>query len=264
MGSKTKMLKNALFLIGRSYPVCLISRPLYKAALKHDARNTDPDVVVDGGFRIKRDLRSLSVLRDPFGLHGFSDRSIYEPEVRQAIREILAEGGIAVDVGANIGYHTVLMSSLADQVIAVEPDPTNLELLKYNLERNACKNVSIIPCAVSDISKNCKLYLNSEDTASHSIVEQHDVCIDVRAVRLDEILPIGPIRLIKMDIEGGEYDAILGLGDRLNDIDNIIFENRTKQFGDPKQILVGFKISRLKTHNYLASRLDSPTPSSPI
>ena len=248
--------KKALFLIGRFPLVRLISRPLYRAALKHDAKHSDPVVVVDGGFYIKRDPGSLCILRDPFGLRCF-DQYTYEPEVRQAIREILGNGGIAVDVGANIGYHTVLMSSLADQVIAIEPEPSNLELLKYNIEKNTCENVEIIPCAASNISKNCKLFLNPENTGGHSIVESHDVYIDVRAIRLDEILPPGPIRLIKMDIEGGEYDAILGLGDRLNDIDYIIFEHRTREFWDPKQILVGFDISRLNTFNFLARRLDS-------
>jgi len=241
------MIKRALYRIAIIPAIRPISRRVYRAAMIYDSKHSDPVVVVDGGFCIKR---SISLLRDPFGLQGRVP--IYEPEVRQAIREILAEGGIAVDVGANIGYHTVLMSSLADQVIAIEPEPSNLELLKYNLKCNACENVEVVPHAISNVSKTTRLYLDPESAGSHSIVVQRsDEYVDVQCIRLDGILPPGRLRLLKMDIEGGEYDAILSLGDRLNDIDYIIYEHLSES-RDPKTILLGFEISKLDEANFMA------------
>lgn len=206
-------------------------------------------VIVDGGYKIKTDKIDSLFLRM---------NQVYEPEVRQAIRNILIPfGGISVDVGANIGYHTILLASNSSHVIAIEPEPQNLDILKYNISENNCNNVEIVPMAITSNPGKIKLHLNPKNTGGHSVIIQPtNRYIVVESIRLDQIIPAGPIRLLKLDIEGGEYDAIISLGDRLNDVENIIYEHwPNNNIQDPATLLDDFYIHHLGGANYLAIRM---------
>ena len=113
-----------------------------------------------------------------------------------------------VDVGANVGYYTLMFVQVvgtAGHIIAIEPSPENLPELKLNIERNKLRNVEIIPKAVGDTQKVVALRsgINSgvvrDDTASYSV--EQDL--------IDNIIT-EPIDFMKIDIEGYEGFALEG------------------------------------------------------
>ncbi len=78
------------------------------------------------------------------------DTKTYEPHVTNLVKGILKEGGVFLDVGANIGYFTMLAASLVKangKVIAIEPNPQNLQLIYSSLLENHLSNVAIYPYA---------------------------------------------------------------------------------------------------------------------
>jgi predicted RNA methylase len=81
----------------------------------------------------------------------------FEGDVANAMLRVLREGDIAVDIGANIGYLTVLASLLVGptgRVVAFEPDPENVLRLRANVALNTGCNVTIVEKAVTDRAKS--------------------------------------------------------------------------------------------------------------
>lgn len=78
--------------------------------------------------------------------HALRTESTYEPFELELIARLLQPGACAVDVGANIGLHTLAMSAACGptgRVLALEPDPGNLRLCRRNFQVNECKNVAL-------------------------------------------------------------------------------------------------------------------------
>jgi FkbM family methyltransferase len=150
------------------------------------------------------------------GLRGSGE---YEPAVTSVVKRVLREGMTFVDIGANIGYFTLLASAIVrdgGKVFAVEPYHYNLKLLCINLQLNAVQNVEILPFALADR----KGFLNYDNSAGNSgnvfkiglTIESMLDSVLVYAVRLDnELVSDKPVDLIKMDIEGAEYLAVQGM-----------------------------------------------------
>lgn len=207
----------------------------------------DIDIITNDGFKLRIDLG------DSLGIRDIGE---FEPEIRAEMRRLIRPGDLVVDVGANIGYHTVLMASLGARVIAIEPIMANLTLLEHNLEANGCELEGLHPVAVSDREGKATMWTNPGGSVINSIeVRLGGKPIEVRTDRLDQILPPGPIRLIKMDIEGHEAAAIRGLGDRLHDVDYIIYEHWEtgcdgRMTPDPAKLLEGWKITRICKDNF--------------
>lgn len=144
---------------------------------------------------------------------------VYEPGVTAIIERVLAPGMSFIDIGANIGYFSVLASSIVGgqgKVFCVEPYAYNIKMLQNNFKLNNCKNCEILPFALSD----SKGFLSYDDSAGNSgnVMELGDEFASilkstvVYSVRLDDIIPsCQKIDLIKMDIEGAEYLALKGM-----------------------------------------------------
>jgi FkbM family methyltransferase len=150
----------------------------------------------------------------------------YEKHVTEAMRPFLKPGSVVVDIGANIGYYTLLAASqMGDKgkVISFEPNPANCKLLQMSLERNRFNNVVIYTYAVADIDGIVGLgmddsngSINRDDPASQPY--------QVRAVTLDDFLKDEPtINLIKMDVEGAEGLVLKGMRELLKLHQPIIF-----------------------------------------
>lgn len=80
---------------------------------------------------------------------------LYEPSVARLFENILGEGMTMVDLGANIGYYTLLASRLvgrSGRVYAFEPDPENHQYLLRNIVANGCRNVTVVEKAVYNIT----------------------------------------------------------------------------------------------------------------
>jgi len=143
---------------------------------------------------------------------------IYEPLLTKYICNHIKTGDTIVDIGANIGYYTVIFAELtgiSGKVYAFEPDPENFLILVKNAQHNKLSNVIMIEKAVSDINDFIRLYLNEENRGDNRIYDSNDgrKSIKITAVKLDDffINKENQIDFIKIDIQGAEYSALLGM-----------------------------------------------------
>lgn len=141
----------------------------------------------------------------------------YEPHVTKSIRKLLKKDDVFLDVGGNIGYFTMLGSSIVDKnggkVIVIEPNPQNLQLIFSSIAHNRYKNVKVYPLAVSDeaaILKFTTVGSNGGVVTKHSSDQKFTYW--VQSVKLDEILINEPrLDLVKIDIEAHEPFALRGM-----------------------------------------------------
>jgi FkbM family methyltransferase len=139
--------------------------------------------------------------------------------------KLVTRGTIAVDVGAYVGYYTLLAAraiGYKGKIFCFEPEPSNYALLLKNIEVNSCNNVVPIRKAVTDTTGAVKLFM-AENPSGHSIVSDnpHQMAIQVDSTTLDDFF-IGreyPIHVIKIDVEGAEMAVLQGMK-------NIIANNR--------------------------------------
>jgi FkbM family methyltransferase len=137
----------------------------------------------------------------------------YEREVASILSELITKETTFIDVGANLGYFTVLCSKLAQTVYAFEPVPAEFERLSRNISLNNLKNVRAFQCAVSDERTRLKLFESRISDGHDSTVKrfEHDKSIFVDAVMLDEIVePTVKKVVMKVDTEGSEMNVLLG------------------------------------------------------
>ena len=145
----------------------------------------------------------------------------YEPEAVEALRQAVKAGSCCIDVGANIGYYTILMARLtgaAGHVIAFEPFPRNLRTLRENVDMNRIPNIQLEPLALGETNGLLSLHFAADEDSSATpsskgyAVQGRTEKIEVPMVSLDEYLSRGaPVpRLIKIDVEGAELDVLRG------------------------------------------------------
>ncbi|MBO9636139.1 MAG: FkbM family methyltransferase [Chitinophagaceae bacterium] len=168
-----------------------------------------------------------------------------------------------VDIGANIGWHSMtLSSSAAPTVFSFEPDPFNFNLLSQNKEINNKTNVKLFNVALSNENGKKTLYLYKDhNLGRHSLIQQQKSVrsTEVTTVRLDNLLEKEGmdqrrIKLIKIDVEGFEYMAMLGAKESLKRTDYLLTEftpgMMRKIDQDPKDYIdllreAGFKIQTI-------------------
>lgn len=152
-------------------------------------------------------------------------RGEYEPQMEAVLRHYLRPGDVFIDMGANEGYFSVLASGLVGpegSVIAVEPQSTLQGVIQTNLGSNACVNVRLVRCAVSGRTEKVRLSLAPDvNTGSSSLFRQTKYVLpteEIQSFCLEDFLnAVGVDRcdLMKVDIEGAEYDAFMAAGDVL-------------------------------------------------
>lgn len=136
----------------------------------------------------------------------------HEPCTLRLLRRVLGEGKVFVDVGANIGYFTRLASKLVGRtgrVVACEPMPVALRLLRLNTAD--LPNVTILPMALSDQKREATFYVRKKGDMSSLYHDPaaHALRVDVSTMD-DSLEELPRIDLIKIDVEGGEYDVFRG------------------------------------------------------
>ncbi len=143
---------------------------------------------------------------------------LWEPIETRWILDRLRPGDTFVDVGANVGYFTLLAARAVGEegrVFAFEPDPDNFELLARNIELNHLTNVVPVQRAVSDRCGPAQLYLSERNKGDHRIFpagERRD-SIEVLTVSLDSYLGDEPdVDVVKIDTQGAEVPVLLGMG----------------------------------------------------
>ena len=140
-----------------------------------------------------------------------------EPSVVRVAANILSRGDTAVDIGANVGFLTRQFASMVGRngrVFAFEPDPTTFAYLEYNTQRMS--QVVHSAAAMSDRNGTMTLYLHPTSAMSNSLVNAwtDGQPIDVKTLAFDtwaEAINIGPVGLIKIDVEGAEPLVLRGM-----------------------------------------------------
>ena len=133
---------------------------------------------------------------------------IYEPSKQAAVRRFTRPGGVFYDLGANVGFYTLLAAKLGARVVAVEPLPRNVAYLRRHLGLNHCSDVEIFEGVVLDRAGSVHLVAAGSATAYVG-----DTGVPVRATTLDEM--VGSLgyptpTVIKCDVEGAELRVLAG------------------------------------------------------
>lgn len=163
------------------------------------------------GLHENADLLSARLLRD----------GIWEPYETRLVVDGLAPGQIFVDVGANIGYYTLLASRLvgaSGSVYAFEPEPRNYLLLEENCRSHDEDNIHLFDVGLSDKTEEAALYLSRDNLGDHRLFDEGErQTVRVRLGRGDELLPdtCTQIDLLKIDTQGAETFVVAGLTDRI-------------------------------------------------
>lgn len=156
----------------------------------------------------------------------------WEGLLSRTILACLKSGDVAIDVGANIGYDTLLMSKAVGPrglVYAFEPEPQNLGLLLKNVGIAAHRNIVVSSFALSDSWSIAQISISDAYSRGKPNLRpnQSGQTQPVLAVRLDSVLTLSGdqrISFLKIDIEGYEFRAIRGLGDLLKRVDMLTCE----------------------------------------
>ena len=143
-------------------------------------------------------------------------------------KEAVEEADIFVDLGANIGYFTLLAARHMGErgkIYAFEPEPTNYSLLLKNIEVNGYNNIIPVQKAVSNTNGTVRFFLDRVDTGGHTIYqpEGRKEFIEIESVTLDEFFKDKGfhIDVIKMDVEGAEAAALQGMEEIIRENSNL-------------------------------------------
>jgi FkbM family methyltransferase len=146
------------------------------------------------------------------GEHGYWLGS-YEINKRQAFEREITPGSVVFDIGANVGYFSLLAAQLTGErgkVYAFEPLPRNITFLRRHIHLNHLNSIEVMEAAVSDHSGMASFDLGASTAMGH-IAEGGE--LDVKMVCLDDLLSeekIDPPDYMKVDVEGAEFLALSG------------------------------------------------------
>ncbi|GIV28932.1 MAG: hypothetical protein KatS3mg027_2746 [Bacteroidia bacterium] len=186
-------------------------------------------------FRIKRQRISLLDGRiyeiDPIsnlGLH-LIKHGYYEAEMTEQIKKLLGKGDTFIDIGANEGYFSILASKLVSEsgkVYSIEPQERLWKIILKNAMINQLSNIHLLPFGIGSTNEELKLQLypsiNSGATTFSKSYGFKVAFVEIRnkmygyqyskVITLDSIADIFPaeIKLVKIDIEGFEFEALKG------------------------------------------------------
>jgi FkbM family methyltransferase len=188
---------------------------------------------------------------------------VYEPPTAQVIAGLLNEGDAMLDIGANVGFFSLLGAKRvgkSGQVHSFEPIPTVRARLQANVALNGFANVTVSGVALSDQPGELEMYEGPEGHKGLSSLRplaHASQKISVTVERLDDTLDTLPcIRLAKIDVEGAEQNALMGMAALIErdhpDIVLEITDSYLQQFGHSANGLVRWLADR----GYHAYRID--------
>jgi FkbM family methyltransferase len=173
--------------------------------------NSFAQITIDSNVTIELDM-SVPMFRHIYYHHDLSA----SPEVK-VMKTLLKKDQTCLDVGAHIGYFSLVAAKYAHHVIAFEPSPTTFKMLERNLSLNPtlASKIRAEECGLSDHAGTLTLY-NSKSQPDLASLEPIDVADgytqEIKLATLDERVSDngGLIALIKIDVEGAEYGVLLG------------------------------------------------------
>jgi FkbM family methyltransferase len=160
--------------------------------------------------------RKFKIIIDP--KNGYLDaqvyaKKLYEPHIVKEFVDNIKEGDVCIDVGANIGHHTIIMAQSCGptgKVYAFEPIPLMQQQMRESIDLNGIRTITIVPVALSDQEGELPLHINEGTIASSSFVANSkgdDLIVPLRTL---DSYAYEKIDFIKVDVEGFEYKVFLG------------------------------------------------------
>ena len=154
---------------------------------------------------------------------------IYEKNVRNILKSV--HGDCFYDIGANVGFYSLLLRHNFRQVYAVEPVPANIRRLKRGLSIRFVRNVKVVPVALSNKNGKATFYVNADsrtmidNLSASSLLEKFEFrsCnhapdrsyagspISVETMTFDRLLSEPTADLVKIDVEGAEFLVLEGM-----------------------------------------------------
>ncbi len=144
--------------------------------------------------------------------HNIVNSPVFSHE--RAVSEFLSKqkGKLFVDVGANFGYYSFLLHDNFQEILAVEPHPFNLKVLTSYKQMYNYEKVKVVPLAVGNHSGQINLYLGKH-SGGHSILEERmpkREHLTVNCETLSSIVEDRQVDLVKVDVEGAEWQVLSG------------------------------------------------------
>lgn len=156
---------------------------------------------------------------DQFVSRRIAAEGIWEPYETSLVQRYLHPGAVFVDVGANIGYFTILAASIVGEsgvVFAFEPDPANMGLLRASANYNGlAERVFFVEAGLSDAGGDGRLYLSEDNFGDHQIYPDSPDrdALPITLHHGSEFLEqhLSRMDLLKVDTQGSEYRVMAGL-----------------------------------------------------
>jgi FkbM family methyltransferase len=141
----------------------------------------------------------------------------YEKHITNLFKNVIRPGDVVLDVGANIGYYTIIAAEIVGKqgrVYAFEPSPNNYLFLTKNVAINGFENVTTLRKAVSEKTGYAKLFYDDGNLGKHSFssdnISGDGRFANVATVSLDDMFSNKKVDVIKIDIEGAEGLLVTG------------------------------------------------------
>jgi FkbM family methyltransferase len=185
----------------------------------------------------------------------------YEKNVRSILKSI--HGDCFYDVGANVGFYSLLLRHNFRQVYAVEPVPANIRRLKRSLSIRFARNVTVVPVTLSDKNGKATFYVNSDsrtlidNLSASSLLEKFEFrsCdhapdrtyagspISVETMTFDSLLSEPKADLVKIDVEGAEFLVLDGMKESFakQRVMNILIELHDRDRKEELETILGSK-----------------------
>lgn len=187
----------------------------------------------------------------------------FESSTSAIAKLLLKPGDTVVDVGANIGYYSLLFSQYVGdtgRIYSFEPAPALVSELEKNVNLNNCRNVEISKAALSDHSGTANFYMGPIDNSGLSSFREPRQSVSSFEVDLkpfdDFVKEKKGITLVKIDVEGAELQVLRGMEKLLRDLrPNLLVEITDaflKELGDSANSLQAF----LKTFDYMCYMIE--------
>jgi FkbM family methyltransferase len=197
----------------------------------------------------------------------------YEKGTTKLFRDLIKEGMVILDIGANVGYYSLISAQLVGKkgvVFAFEPAPDNFAFLTKNIEVNGFSNIIPVPKAVSNKAGRGVLFL-SDNPAFHSMYGHHERdSIEVEVTGIDEFMKNinRPVDLVKMDVESSEMMVLEGMLETIRENPTLkiiteFYPNALQESGFPpegfleKLVDYGFKLYIIDEENETTKLADA-------
>jgi FkbM family methyltransferase len=188
------------------------------------------------------------------------ETGIWEPPVRDAVLKYLEPDWTFLDLGANIGYFSLLAASRGNHVIAVEPNPEALKYFKQSIAENHFEElIDLREVAVSSSTQKLTLVtqgLRNQGEAYLTLPNPQAGEL-VQATTLDQLLGANTPEFIKMDIEGEEWNVIMASPECFLSAKVVLFEVSDEQLKRNSQVGANDILHWFESHGFALEQLSS-------